>query len=461
MFRTFQNIYQFLNTDVADLWALAQKGDSSVAIDQNLIPTLLPTMVKASSSETPPDPNSPEGRKAIAIRYYQEIMNEANLNTIDELMSEDFVFTLPTHPDPYYGPAGFKDLVTMLHGAFPDVHLDVQHLLVDGDTVVGHWIGSGTHTGGPLHTVKGDLPPNGRHFVIDGVSWLKIQDGKITASLANEDTLSLLLQLGIIPSQQLDTKTLADRYFSDLLNAGNLEAVDEILAVDCALWHPFLPEPVFGRDQFRRFAQMLKGSFPDGKYTVEYSMNDGTMAARRWIFEGTHSGEFLTHPASHKVVKFQGVHIFKAVGGKIKEVWVNENAMALLDQIGAIPAPPAEPKATVKLLNSNQATIQTWRFEQPLVKIGRERDNDIQIEAPEVSRHHCTLEFVDSQWQLTSHGKNGTYVNGKLVETMRLPEDTVMRLGNEPNGVLLRFQAKLEPPIQDEDEADPMATIVR
>ena len=328
MFRTFQNIYQFLNTDVTEIFLPKTKSTNpspppvpSIEAVRQLDPTQLKV-------------NSPESQKAIALRYYEEILNDANLNTIDELMSDDFMFTLPTHPDPYYGPSGFKDLVTMLHGAFPDVHLDVQHLLVDGETVVGHWVGSGTHTGGSLHTVKGDLPPNGRHFVIDGVSWLKIVDGKIKESLANEDTLRLLLNLGVIPSQSPDTATVVDRYFDEVLNQGSLTAIDEIIAWDATIWHPFLPEPIHGKAGFKELTQLLKLAFPDGKYIVDHSANDGDTAARRWVFSGTHEGVFLGHRASGNTVQFQGVHIFKLSGGRIKEIWVNENALALLDQIG-------------------------------------------------------------------------------------------------------------------------------
>jgi steroid delta-isomerase-like uncharacterized protein len=332
MFRTFQNIYQFLNTDVTEIFLPKTKST-------NPSPRSSPPPVPSIEAVRQLDPtqlkvNSPESQKAIALRYYEEILNDANLNTIDELMSDDFMFTLPTHPDPYYGPSGFKDLVTMLHGAFPDVHLDVQHLLVDGETVVGHWVGRGTHTGGSLHTVKGDLPPNGRHFVIDGVSWLKIVDGKIKESLANEDTLRLLLNLGVIPSQIPDTATVVDRYFDEVLNQGSLTAIDEIIAWDATIWHPFLPEPIHGKAGFKELTQLLKLAFPDGKYIVDHSANDGDTAARRWVFSGTHEGVFLGHPASGNTVQFQGVHIFKLSGGRIKEIWVNENALALLDQIG-------------------------------------------------------------------------------------------------------------------------------
>ena len=64
-----------------------------------------------------------EENKAIARRYFAEIMNLANMDTLYELLSTDFVFTLPTHPEPYKGPDGFKDLVMMLHGCFPDFYI--------------------------------------------------------------------------------------------------------------------------------------------------------------------------------------------------------------------------------------------------------------------------------------------------------------------------------------------------
>ncbi|NEP62209.1 MAG: ester cyclase, partial [Symploca sp. SIO2G7] len=184
----------------------------------------------------PHQKNSAEAKKAIARRYYQEILNKANLDVIDELMSPDFMFTIPTHPDPYYGPDGFKDLVTMLHGAFPDVQLEVKHLLVDGDTVVGHWLGSGTHIGSPLHTVKGDIPASGKGFLIDGVSWLKIVDGKIIESLANEDTLGLMRQIGVIPAIPSTTSPEASKahsrqFFEEIITGGHIDQIAELVAL--------------------------------------------------------------------------------------------------------------------------------------------------------------------------------------------------------------------------------------
>ena len=73
--------------------------------------------------------------KRIARRYFLEIMNMANMDSLYELLAPDFLFTLATHPEPYHGPDGFKELVTMLHSAFPDFYINIQEMVADGDTV--------------------------------------------------------------------------------------------------------------------------------------------------------------------------------------------------------------------------------------------------------------------------------------------------------------------------------------
>lgn len=325
MFGVFKDIYRVLNTDVGDLLFHKDKE-----FNKN---TDSPRGVNQYSD------NSPEAKKAIAQRYYQEIMNKANLAVIDELMSPDFLFTIPTHPEPYRGPDGFKNLVTMLHSAFPDVHLKVEHLLVDGDTVVGHWIGSGTHIGGSLHTVKGDIPPSGKHFVIDGVSWLKIVNGKVVESLANEDTLSLLQQIGVIPAPTHEAnKAITQSYFNNVINDGNLELIDEIIAPTFVMHFPLLPNPVRGQEGFKHFVTMLRTAFPDIRYTLEREMADQDMAAIRWTMAATHQGQFLSTAASGNSVHLQGVNIFRIHENQIVEIWVNENDLGLLEQISRIPA---------------------------------------------------------------------------------------------------------------------------
>ena len=290
---------------------------------------------------------SAEQNKAIARRYYDEIMNGGNLATIDELMAPDFVFTLATHPEPYHGPQGFKELVTMLRSAFPDLHLTVEHLIAEGDHVVGHWTGAGTHTGAPLVTVMGDIPPSGRAFRIDGMSWLKIVDGRIKESLANEDTVGLLTQLGVLPMPggaappavtREQRAASVGRYFNELMNEGKLEVIDELMAPGFTLRIPTRPEPIRGPEGMRQFVTELRTGFPDIRFTIDRQIVEGDKVAVRWFIEGTHLGSFLGIPPTHNPVKDQGLDIFVFQGDKLVELWVNENDLGLMTQLGVLPS---------------------------------------------------------------------------------------------------------------------------
>ena len=286
---------------------------------------------------------------AIVRRFYWVIMNAGNLGVIVELAAPNFVFSGTTEPQAFHGPQGFKQLVTALHAAYPDVHITVEDLLAQGETVVSHWTASGTHTGNPLHSVMGDIPANGKAFIIDGMSWIHIVNGKIEELLINEDTLGLLTQIGAIPSRSAptqpsstkDNETLVGRYFNEVMNQKKLAVIDEIAAPNIIFRIPTLPEPVFGTQGFQQFVTGLHNAFPDIHFTVEREIADADRVAARWTITGTHRGTFLGIPPTGRQMHDQGVDLFRVAGNKIAEVWVNENDLGLMQQLGAIPTPVA------------------------------------------------------------------------------------------------------------------------
>lgn len=289
---------------------------------------------------------SVEENKVLARRYYDELMSNGDLSFVDKYFLDAFEFSNPTHVDPYRGQE-FKNLVTMLRGAFPDVKFTIHHLLGDGDTVVGHWTAAGTHTGTPLKTLKGDIPAQGKSFVIDGMSWLRFQDGKFIEARINEDTLGLLMQIGAFPAQPeapiaapkvsstTENEAMVAKYFGDLMSGGKMQLIDEMFA-DNFLFHiPTLPEPMKGKEGMHTFVSRLRTGFPDICFTVERQIAEGDKVAARWFIEGTHRGPFLGMPATGNHIKDQGVDIFIFADGKISEIWVNENDLGLMKQLGA------------------------------------------------------------------------------------------------------------------------------
>ncbi|NIJ53932.1 ester cyclase [Dyadobacter arcticus] len=283
--------------------------------------------------------------KALSRRYFYQIMNGMNEQVAREILSDDFVFTLPTHPEPFYGPEGFVGLIRMVHSAFPDFYINPQEMMAGGDWVITRWRGGGTHTGGPLLTVKGNVQASGKFFEVDGMTWHTIKNGKIVESIGHEDTLGLLLQLGVLPSepssdvQDLEhNQRLASRYFDEIMSQGKLEVIEEILDPGFAFIIPTQPEPIAGYPAFKSFVSYLRNAFPDIKFNVMRQTAEANKVAARWNIEGTHLGEFLGVAATGNHVKDYGIDIFTIKNGRIASVHVNENDFGLMKQLGAIPA---------------------------------------------------------------------------------------------------------------------------
>src|SRR6266436_7972514 len=73
---------------------------------------------------------------------------------------------------------------------------------------------------------------------------------------------------------------------------------------------------------------------------------------------------------------------------------------------------------------------RTFYLEEPVVSIGRLESNDIILEDPFISRHHCVIRKVGEQYLIEDfNSANGTYVNGERVSTGSLKEGCLIEIG--------------------------------
>lgn len=275
--------------------------------------------------------------KFIALRYFNEIMTEGNLGALYELLAPDFVFTLPTHPEPYHGPDGFKELVTMLHACFPDFYIHPKDMVAAGDMVVTRWRGGGTHLGAAIHTVAGDVPASGRYFEIDGMSWHRIVGGKIVEVMGHEDTIGMFQQLGVMPSPRTATTpeenlSIARRYFEELLNQGRFSVMKDLLTEDFQFTLPTQPA-LCGHEALRGHISHLRSAFTGLNFEIEREIAGDNKVAIRWRITGLHTGEFNGVPSSGNLVDEYGIDLFEFWDGKIRAVHVVANQLGLTQQM--------------------------------------------------------------------------------------------------------------------------------
>ena len=135
--------------------------------------------------------------KAVIRRWIEEAWNSGNLEIADELYSRDFrAKSMEQGLPDLQGPGDIKASVRRFRSAFPDVHFEIDHLLAEGDKVVGAFTIEGTHLG----ELQG-IPPTGKRVTLTAIDIWRFEDGKITERCtAVADVLSMLQQLGVLPA---------------------------------------------------------------------------------------------------------------------------------------------------------------------------------------------------------------------------------------------------------------------
>jgi len=146
-------------------------------------------------------------------------------------------------------------------------------------------------------------------------------------------TLSLaVVLLPLVAAAQapvrVDNKSIARRYFDEILNKGSAPAIDSLVALDVVFRNP--PVVVKGIDDFRKFVAALRTAFPDLHFTLQDELAEGNKVATRWVMRGTQGA---------RKMDVSGMDIFLIENGKIREIWVSMDSLARAQQLGTVAAP--------------------------------------------------------------------------------------------------------------------------
>jgi steroid delta-isomerase-like uncharacterized protein len=134
-----------------------------------------------------------------------------------------------------------------------------------------------------------------------------------------------------------ENKAVIRRYYEDVLNAGNIGALEE-LAVPQYDEHDPLPGQATGREGLRQRVEMLRSAFRP-HFTIEDIIAEQDKVVVRWTNRGTQVGEFMGMPATGKSFTIAGIDIHRLRDGKMAEHWHVVDQLAQLQQLGVIPQP--------------------------------------------------------------------------------------------------------------------------
>ena len=135
----------------------------------------------------------------------------------------------------------------------------------------------------------------------------------------------------------VENEAIARRFFEEFCNGRDGAVADQIVAAEYVSHGPQSP-PAEGPEGVKERVAVYQNAL-DGFWDVQEIHGAGDRVVVRWIGRGTHNEELMGVPATGAKIAVDAITIFRIADGKIAEEWTVWDALGLLQQIGAVPAP--------------------------------------------------------------------------------------------------------------------------
>jgi len=133
-----------------------------------------------------------EANRALGRQFFAE-QDKLRGGPAPELCAPEYTATLGGNPP--VDRSGHEGFARAFYAGFPDMHHEVERVVVENDDVVVRFVLHGTHTGSLF-----GIPPTGRRAQIAAHVILRIRAGKVTHLFGVFDEAGMLRQIGVLPA---------------------------------------------------------------------------------------------------------------------------------------------------------------------------------------------------------------------------------------------------------------------
>ncbi|MDQ3657461.1 MAG: ester cyclase [Chloroflexota bacterium] len=134
-----------------------------------------------------------ESNKTLVRRWYDEFVNEHDVDVLDNLLAPGFASHFLSDA-PGRTRDELKEIDGRMFASFPDLRIAVDDMVAEGDRVAVRYSSQGTHRGDAL-----GVPATGQAAEGTGMDFFRIADGKLAERWAELDFTGLLVQIGAVP----------------------------------------------------------------------------------------------------------------------------------------------------------------------------------------------------------------------------------------------------------------------
>ena len=122
------------------------------------------------------------------------------------------------------------------------------------------------------------------------------------------------------------------RNTEEVQSRGNFDVFGELFADD---FTDHTPQPGTAPDKagVRKLYSYIRSAFPDFHAEIHWQLAEGDRVTTYKAYFGTHEGDFLGVPPTHRKIHFETVDVMRVQNGKITDHWGVANLLSLMRQI--------------------------------------------------------------------------------------------------------------------------------
>jgi steroid delta-isomerase-like uncharacterized protein len=143
-------------------------------------------------------------------------------------------------------------------------------------------------------------------------------------------------------SQEEDGHPLSDNIdivtrFEHTFRAGDQATIDQFCAPDL-VDHNAVPGEQPTLAGFKQKVAVFKAIFPDLEEELQDVIASGDTVATRWVVTGSQQQEFMGIQASGRTIRVEGMNFYRLRDGRVTDIWTQFDGLAMLQQLGILPA---------------------------------------------------------------------------------------------------------------------------
>jgi predicted ester cyclase len=301
--------------------------------------------------------STPEEAKEIIRRWNEEGWSGGHYDLAHEIISPNMVVHGAGGQTVGMGPDGLIDLIRTWRTAFPDGRMEIDDLIVEGDTVAirNTWYGT-------QQAEFYGVPPSGKPVAVTSVGIDRVQGGLVTEGWGELDMVGMMQQMGALPAVGPGAVANgAEPVWGPTANSGdgsgsadaNKELLVSLIAAlaagDDAAARELVDASAFvdhnpgwntsDLDSVLAAHAALRAAVPDVAFEVDRTnmVCEGDQVAAHSIVRGTHTGEALfgVEPSGKELVWTHSDFV-RIAGGKVVERWTATDMLTLFQQAGVL-----------------------------------------------------------------------------------------------------------------------------